>query len=132
MKPLESLNEDEVFVFGSNEAGRHGAGAALDAQLRFGAQLGVGNGPTGRCYAIPTKDRNVRTLPLQSILFYVNQFRHHATRHASTRFIVTPIGCGLAGYSPRDIAPMFSEMPSNVILPAEFQVVLNQRLTGSG
>ena len=128
MKKLESLGANEIFVFGSNEAGRHGAGAALDAYLRFNAERGIGNGPTGRCYAIPTKDSNLRSLPLKSILFYVNKFRHYAISNHNLSFIVTPIGCGLAGYRATDIAPMFAKMPANVILPEEFQVVLNQRL----
>jgi hypothetical protein len=125
------LKENEIFVFGSNEAGIHGKGAALDAYLRFNAERGVGNGATGRCYAIPTKDSNIKTLPIKSILFYVNKFRHYAISNPNLRFIVTPIVCGLAGYKVNDIALLFAEMPSNVILPEEFQVVLNQRLTSN-
>lgn len=109
-----------VFVFGSNEAGRHGAGAALFAQQYHGAVLGQGEGLHGNSYAIPTKDRHIKTLPLSIITTYVNHFKEFATAHPELTFQVTPIGCGLAGYTPADIAPMFKDSPANCIMPAEF------------
>lgn len=109
ISPLNIVNllPDEMFVFGSNEAGIHGAGAARIAHKRFGAVLGIGSGPTGQCYAIPTKDHHLDTLPLAVIEGYVNQFLDYAKKHQNKTFLLTAIGCGLAGYSAKDIAPMF-------------------------
>ena len=123
---ITELTFNEIFVFGSNEAGVHGAGAALQAYRDFGAKRGVGNGPTGQCYAIPTKDHNIRTLPLSKIEVYVNQFLKYAREHKELLFLLTPIGCGLAGYTPEVIAYMFKDSPSNVVLPKEFTDVFNK------
>lgn len=106
-----------IFVFGSNLAGRHGRGAALYARLNHGAVYGVGIGPQGNAYAIPTKDERLNTLPLTSILDYVIDFINYAERHPELTFEVTRIGCGLAGYKDADIAPMFALAPSNCLLP---------------
>lgn len=106
-----------IFVFGSNLAGIHGKGAALFAHLNCGAQLGVGVGRTGDAYAIPTKDFKLKTLPLSQIALYVKRFIFYAGMHPELQFNVTRIGCGLAGYKDEDIAPMFANVPSNVILP---------------
>lgn len=111
---------DPVFVFGSNLAGRHGKGAALYARQYYGARYGVGSGPTGHAYAIPTKDQQLRPLPLLSIAAYIAEFLAYARRRPTTTFQVTPIGCGLAGYSPADIAAFFDGVPPNVKLPPEF------------
>lgn len=106
------LNDENVphpnsyFVFGSNLKGIHGAGAAKQARMDFGAQLGVGEGYTGRSYAIPTKDRNLKVLDLDTIGFHIRKFVEE-TQKEKNHFYVTPIGCGLAGYEPEDIAPMF-------------------------
>lgn len=110
----------EIFVFGSNLAGRHGKGAALYARQHHGAIYGRGVGIQGDSYAIPTKDRNIVTLPLRDIRGYVNAFISFACRHQEMTFNLTAIGCGLAGYKPADIAPMFAHAPSNVRKPVEF------------
>ena len=117
---ITSLKPYEIFVFGSNEAGIHGAGAARVANKLFGAKIGVGVGRTGQTYAIPTKDHSIRTLDLDSIKKYVDEFIEEAHNFPYLTFLVTQIGCGLAGHSPKDIAPMFSNVPSNVIIPEEF------------
>jgi hypothetical protein len=109
-----------VFVFGSNLAGRHGAGAALAARRQHGAEYGVGVGPTGWAYAIPTKDEQLRTLPLAEIQPHVDEFLRYAREHPDKVFYVTRVGCGLAGYTDRDIAPMFALAPSNCDLPTEW------------
>jgi hypothetical protein len=106
-----------IFVFGSNLAGRHGKGAALFARQHHGAIYGKGIGPQGNAYAIPTKDGNLRTLPLTKITDYVIDFINYAERHPELTFEVTRIGCGLAGYKDADIAPMFRLAPSNCVLP---------------
>lgn len=108
----------QIFVFGSNLAGRHGAGAAKAALQEHGAVYGVGIGIQGSSYAIPTKDEHIRTLPLNKIERYVETFIKFATLNPELRFNVTRIGCGLAGYDDPDIAPMFKNAPDNCILPA--------------
>ena len=110
-------NGTNIFVFGSNEAGRHGRGAALEARKHWGAETGVGIGRTGQAYAIPTKDRNLRVLPLETIAGFVDYFLHYAGEHPELTFLLTKIGCGLAGYTESEIGPMFSEAPPNVVQP---------------
>ena len=111
---------EPVFVFGSNLAGRHGKGAALWAKQHRGAIYGQGEGFQGNSYAIPTKDYWIRTLPLKEIGYGVERFLHFAETHPELQFQLTPIGCGLAGYRPDQIAPMFKDAPANVIMPDEF------------
>lgn len=105
-----------IFVFGSNLAGIHGAGAAKEAFNNFEAISGVGVGPTGRAYAIPTKDKNITTLSLHEIQKHVADFLQYARECSGDEFFVTAIGCGLAGYTPFDIAPMFKNAPQNCTL----------------
>lgn len=105
-----------IFVFGSNLAGRHGAGAAKFARDRLRAKPGVARGPTGRCYALPTKDAELRTRPLDEIKQEVDDFIDFAV-HSDQMFYLTPVGCGLAGHDPRAIAKMFlNRLPRNVVL----------------
>ncbi len=100
---------NEYFVFGSNLAGIHGAGAAK-AALKFGATYGVGNGFCGNTYAIPTKSREIGTLSLEAIDKYIALFIDRAYQLRDTKqFFVTRIGCGLAGYRDADIAPLFRD-----------------------
>ena len=117
---------DPIFVFGSNLAGRHGKGAALWARQHRGAIYGVGEGEQGNSYAIPTKDFNLKTLPLDQIEPRVFAFMGYAESRPHLTFQLTPIGCGLAGYTPEQIAPMFADAPANVILPGEFKKVLGR------
>ena len=121
---ITTLGANEIFVFGSNLAGRHGKGAALLARQKFGAVYGHGIGPQGRCYAIPTKDRHLKTLPLASIQKHVEEFLRRAKSTPELLFWVTEIGCGLAGYSAKEIAPMFRDAPNNCALPLSFMEVL--------
>jgi hypothetical protein len=110
-------NKIKIFVFGSNLAGRHGKGAALTAKNMFGAQRGVGKGRTGNAFAIPTKNEELKTLPLHLIEKYVKEFIKYAKSHPELEFFVTAIGTGLAGYSHLEIAPMFKGVPSNCEMP---------------
>jgi hypothetical protein len=106
-----------VFVFGSNLAGRHGKGAAKDAVKLHGAIYGQGIGRQGNSYAIPTKDAYLNPLPLDKIEQYVEEFLVYAENHLDEEFQVTRIGCGLAGYTDDEIAPMFDAAPPNCHLP---------------
>lgn len=108
---------NEIFVFGSNLAGRHGKGAALDACKKYGAVYGVGVGLTGGSYAIPTKGFKLEVLPLEVITTYVEQFKKFAAENPQYTFKVTRIGCGLAGYTDIQIAPIFKDSPANCTLP---------------
>lgn len=112
---ITTLRDNQIFVFGSNLAGRHGRGAALTARTQFGAQYGVGVGPTGRCYAIPTKNEYIQTLPLHVIQQYILQFVDYAKQHPELEFLLTPIGTGLAGYSIDQLKSILPELPANVI-----------------
>ena len=105
----------QVFVFGSNEAGVHGAGAARAAYEKHGARWGKGFGHYGNSFAIPTKDMSIMTLDLTVIRKYVEAFLQYAAAHKDLTFKVTRIGCGLAGYTDQEIAPMFWEAPSNCL-----------------
>lgn len=118
---IDDLQENQVFVFGSNLAGMHGGGAARVARLRFGAVMGKGVGMQGRSYAIPTMQGGTET-----IRPYVNDFIAYAKEHPELTFLVTPIGCGIAGFEPEDIAPLFEEASNveNIWLPKSFWKVL--------
>lgn len=112
------MTKESIFVFGSNLAGRHGKGAALEAIRKHGAVYGKGIGHYGNSYAIPTKDENLQTLPIHKIAKYVETFIRFAKLNPEMKFEVTRIGCGLAGYEDKDIAPLFKGSPMNVVLPA--------------
>ena len=120
---ITHLEPNQIFVYGANEKGVHGAGAAKLA-LRWGAKMGQ-YGLVGQTYGIPTKDHNIRTLPLDKIQLHVNDFLATAFSQPEYEFLLTKIGCGLALYEPKDIAPLFKTVKTtgvfeNVILPEEF------------
>lgn len=126
---LLHLRQDEgklIFVFGSNLAGRHGAGAAAYAQDKWGAVYGEGVGHHGSSYAIPTKDSRINTLGLPKINIFVVGFLLYATEHPELHFKVTQIGCGLAGLSPAQIAPMFENAPENCSFDTDWYPYLGQ------
>lgn len=116
---ITHLEPNEIFVFGSNLAGRHGAGAAK-AALKFGAIYGKGSNHWGQTYAIPTKNKVLQVLHLAEIEHEVSVFKRYAESRDDLTFLVTPIGCGLAGYKPSEIGPMFKNSPPNVCLPSCF------------
>lgn len=101
---ITKLQPDEIFVFGSNLAGMHGGGAARLAYQRFGAVWGQGVGLQGQSYAIPTMQGGVETIQP-----YVDEFIEFAKQHPQLKFLVTEIGCGIAGFSPSEIAPLFEQ-----------------------
>ena len=114
---VTSLAENEVFVFGSNKEGQHWGGAAKFAYDNFGTEWGVGIGMTGQSYAIPTMDGDI-----EIIRRYVKDFTDYAKAHPEQTFLVTPIGCGIAGWRAEEIAPLFKEASrlDNVSLPESF------------
>ena len=118
-----SLKPNEVFVFGSNLGGFHGGGAARAAYNKFGAIWGQGVGMQGQSYAIPTMQGGVET-----IAPYVDEFIEYAKNHPEKRFLVTEIGCGIAGFAPEEIAPLFANAVDveNITLPQRFWEVLTQ------
>lgn len=118
---IDVLEKDEIFVFGSNLAGQHKGGAAKAAHLKFGAEWGVGVGLTGQAYAIPTMQGGVETIKP-----YVDEFIEFAKAHTDLKFLVTRIGCGIAGFKDEEIAPLFKKaMPVyNIFLPKEFYDII--------
>lgn len=122
---VTSLAPSEIFVFGSNIQGKHRGGAAAFATKNFGAQWGVGEGITGQCYALPTMEGGV-----DYIRDKVNNFLNFASKHHEYTFLVTPIACGIAGFTPEQIAPLFMDAlgMSNIILPKCFiEIIDNQK-----
>lgn len=113
-----------IFVFGSNTAGIHGAGAAKYAYDKKQARYGFGYGHTGESWAIPTKDDDIRSLPLELINCFVAGFLAYATVKRKLRFQVTRIGCGLAGYKDEEIAPMFKGAPTNCMFDEQWRPFL--------
>ena len=118
----------DIFVFGSNRQGIHGKGAALEARKNHGARYGQAEGLQGGSYAIVTKElrREEPPVMLKEIKSGVLRFLAFAARHPEMRFWVKAIGCGLAGFDPDDVAPMFKGHPGNVILPDGFKMVLEE------
>lgn len=129
-KELFTENNNNILVFGSNLAGRHGKGAAKFAVEYCGAVRGQFFGLQGKSFAIPTKDESLRTLPLDAIESYVRQFLHFASQNRHLIFYVTAVGTGLAGYQHYHIAPMFKDATPNCILPTQWQVQENNLLEG--
>jgi len=117
-KWINSLNENEIFVFGSNLAGFHGGGAA-ELAMEWGAVWGQGVGLQGKTYAIPTMFKTVEEMKP-----YIDKFLEFAKSHPELKFLVTEIGCGIAGFTPKDIAPFFKAVIDdgieNVYLPETF------------
>jgi hypothetical protein len=118
------VSNEAIFVFGSNLSGRHGRGAALSAREHHGAVSGKGVGLQGTSYAIPTKDHASRAIPLDQIAHYVRRFIEFAKEHSELTFEVTRVGCGVAGYSDKQMAPLFMGAPKNCQLPEEWKPFL--------
>ncbi len=114
---IHSLRDNEIFVFGSNLQGMHAGGAARVAHTKFGAVMGQGTGLQGQSYAIPTMEGGVNT-----IAPFVNEFLQFADAHPELTFLVTRIGCGIAGFTPSQIAPLFANAINipNIHLPLDF------------
>lgn len=120
---ITELGPDDIFVFGSNLEGAHGGGAAYLALQKFGAKWGQGVGLQGNSYGIPTMQGGVETIKP-----YVDEFIEFAKEHPELTFYVTRIGCGIAGFKDREIAPLFREAVgiSNIRLPKDFAEILKK------
>lgn len=120
---VNSLANNEIFVFGSNLRGWHQGGAAKHAQRYFGAVWGEGVGLQGQSYAIPTMQGGVETIKP-----YVDEFIAFAKTHRELRFLVTKIGCGIAGFREEEIAPLFKDAigQDNIILPYDLVRIINK------
>lgn len=125
---VKDLQHNEIFCFGSNLSGAHGAGAARYAKLKFRAEEGVGFGPTGRTYAIPTKDQDIQTMTIEQIRPFVDLFIVEAGQDKEHTYLVTAIGTGLAGIPTEEIAPLFREAIKyeNIHLPISFWDILTK------
>jgi len=117
---ITHLNSNQIYVYGSNEKGIMGAGAALYGYRQGWIEWGNGISPSKKSYPIPTKDHFLKVLSLDKIQQYVDKFKIYAKENPELEFLLTPIGCGLAGYTPEQIAPMFKDCPNNVFLPQCF------------
>ena len=113
---IEELDDGEVFVFGSNGFGAHSGGAAAMAVAKFGAIYGKAEGLQGQSYAINTMDG------FEVMVEQVARFIEFAREHPELKFLVTEIGCGIAGYKPEEVAPLFKNVPKNVVLPNTFVI----------
>jgi hypothetical protein len=122
---ITDLEDNEVFVFGSNTAGRHGSGAARLALKKFGAVYGQGEGFTGSCYALPTLDDRLKRLPHQFLWDGVQIFLDIARKRGDLTFLLTKVGCGLAGYPEPYMRSMFIEVPKNVKRPPDWEEFFN-------
>jgi|SRR5580700_3702172 hypothetical protein len=118
---ISQLRPGQVFVFGSNERGQHGGGAAKTA-IKWGAKWGQGEGLAGQTYALPTKRDFKTTLSLEKIQGYVNNLEKTVDDHPELHFLITPVGCGLAGLTVEQVAPLFRNFMdiTNCSLPQEF------------
>ena len=120
---ISYLENNEIFVFGSNLQGAHGGGAARTAYRKFGAEWGKGVGMQGKSYGIPTMHGGV-----EKIKPYVDEFIEFASQHKEYTFLVTKIGCGIAGFKANEIAPLFTKAIDleNVLLPDDFVAVIER------
>lgn len=120
---ITTLADDEIFVFGSNLEGLHGGGAALLAYERFGAIWGQGTGLQGKSYGIPTMHGGI-----DAIAPYVDEFIAFARDHKELKFLVTEIGCGIAGFTVEEMAPLFKDAmdEENIYLPQRFIRILEK------
>lgn len=119
---IEKLEPNQIFVFGSNLAGRHGAGAARQAYKQFGAEYGVGEGMTGQSYAFPTLSRTLSQLSYVRLQIARDLLYHTCLEYSGMEFLLTKVGCGLAGYDESTMRGLFTDPPSNLVLPEDWRV----------
>lgn len=121
---ISALKENEIFIFGSNLAGNHAGGAAKQAKEDFGAEDGVGEGLTGTCYAFPTLDKNMQKRTHEDLLLSVKKLYNTARKNLDMEFILTKVGCGIAGYDEqymKDLFNGFANIPDNIVFPKDWK-----------
>lgn len=114
---ITKLKPNQIFIFGSNMAGRHGAGAAAQARRDFGAEYGVGEGLTGQCYAFPTLTENFQRVSNTQLKASRLMLYKTAEAHPDKEFLLTKVGCGLAGFSEATMKRLFKNAPANIRKP---------------
>jgi len=117
---ISKLAPDEVIIVGTNTAGRHGAGAAAQAHRHFGLELGIGEGLSGQSYAFPTLDDGLRQRADSELRESVQRLFKCAAEHPAKKFLLTKVGCGIAGYSEEYMASLFKNAPANIIKPLDW------------
>jgi len=130
---IDSLKENEIFVFGSNLNGNHAGGAAAQAVSSFGAENGVGEGITGQSYAFPTLDKNMKKVTKKALMESKEKLYKYATENPTKKFLVTKVGCGIAGFTENDMKKVFTgEKPVNVVLPPGWSVIRGYKAFNKG
>jgi hypothetical protein len=124
MEVITSLQPHEVFVFGSNRAGQHLGGVAHLAHEKFGAQMGVGEGMAGQSYAFPTLDENMEQVSIEDIHNSVDILIETARNNPDKTFLITKVGCGIAGFDEQEIKSCFTltKLPDNCVLPSDWVI----------
>lgn len=118
---IESLKPDEIFVFGSNLRGAHAGGAARLAHEKFGARMGVGEGLTGQAYAFPTLTADFEKVPWPALERSRDRLYQTAHAHPDKTFLLTKVGCGIAGFHEAEIRTLFENPPENIVLPEDWR-----------
>ena len=118
---INELKDKEIFVFGSNLAGNHAGGAARQAHEQFGAEMGVGEGMTGQCYALPTLDKDFQRV--SNTQLHMSRLRLYQTANTMPNhtFLLTKVGCGIAGFPESKMQKLFANAPKNIIKPEEWR-----------
>lgn len=127
---IHTPEDPRVFVFGSNLLGIHGAGAARYAR-KLGAELGVGEGLTGRAYALPTCYRPGEPVTYAELMVYVENFLDFARKNPQIEFFVSAVGCGIAGFDESEVAPLFMNAPENCSLPPNWKFACQRMVPGN-
>ena len=126
MSVKHEIRDNEIFVFGSNKAGKHGLGTALMARMKYGAQMGQGYGLSGNSFAVPVKDESLKLLPLEEIAGYVQIFLDFCQKQFRQTLFRYPAGHRTGRYHAADIAPLFKDAPDNCRLPPEWEEELGR------
>lgn len=114
---IDSLNPNQYFIFGSNLAGNHAGGAAKQAHEQFGAEMGVAEGITGQCYAFPTLDENFNQVSNTRLHMARLRLYQTANMMSDKEFLLTKVGCGIAGFSEEKMKRLFTNAPKNIVKP---------------
>lgn len=119
---IDSLNPNQIFIFGSNAAGQHAGGAARQAYDQFGAEWGVGEGRTGQCYAFPTLDEKFQKVSSTELKASRLKLYKTAEAHPELTFLLTKVGCGIAGHDEWFMKRLFKNAPANITKPEDWRI----------